>query len=96
MWTTLGSGSFMGMIWGEPPGHRHSERVKSTGLELRHLSTNAKMPITSAKGKVPASSASSALVPCVDLIFNGSTFQTTRDEKSRCWWRDNGPKDVVQ
>lgn len=66
----------------------------------RHLSINARTPITSAKGKVPASSASSILVPRVDLIFNGSTFQTTRDEapseKSCHWWRDNGPKDLVQ
>lgn len=82
----------------------HRNGLGRAGLALSaqesEVYTNARMPVTSAKGKVPASSASSILVPCVDLIFNGSTSQTTRDEapseKSRLWWKDNGPEDLVQ
>lgn len=92
--------SFVGLVWGKLAWHHQPRRVKYTGFGIRHLSTNAKMPITSAKGKVPASSLPSVLVPRVGLIFNGSTFQTTRDqapsEKSRSWRRENGPKDLVQ
>lgn len=88
------------MVWGKLAWHCQPRREKSARLGLAHPPTNARMPITSAKGKVPASSASSVLVPCVDLTFNGSTFQTTRDEapseKSHHWWKDNGPKDLVQ